>query len=59
MKKRRKLVGIVTDGDLRRSLKKYSPNDWSDLKALDLMTGGYLYLSRYFSSRRIKKNGEQ
>ena len=39
-----KLVGIVTDGDLRRSLKKYSPNDWSDLKAFDLMTRSPIYI---------------
>ncbi len=32
------LIGIITDGDLRRSLKKTSPNKWGELKARDLMT---------------------
>ena len=32
------LIGIITDGDLRRSLKKTDPNKWGELKAKDLMT---------------------
>lgn len=31
-------IGIITDGDLRRSLKKTDPKMWGELKAKDLMT---------------------
>tara|TARA_Y100001968_G_C19123676_1_gene603161 strand:- start:106 stop:618 length:513 start_codon:yes stop_codon:yes gene_type:complete len=32
------VAGIITDGDLRRGLKKYPKEKWVDLKASDLMT---------------------
>ena len=32
------LIGIITDGDLRRSLQTSEKNDWPNLKAKDLMT---------------------
>ena len=37
-KKRDKLVGIITDGDLRRSLERFDSEDWKNLKAKDIMT---------------------
>ena len=33
-----KLLGLITDGDLRRSLKESRPEDWGNLLAKDLMT---------------------
>lgn len=33
-----KLVGLITDGDLKRSLVKYSPKKWPKLLAFDIMT---------------------
>ncbi len=33
-----KIVGIITDGDLRRALEKYNPNKWEILVANDFMT---------------------
>ena len=35
---RTKLVGLITDGDLRRTLKKNTTEKWSKLKAKNLMT---------------------
>jgi arabinose-5-phosphate isomerase len=32
------LLGILTDGDLRRALQDHSANTWSTLQAADLMT---------------------
>ena len=32
------LVGIITDGDLRRTLEKTDPKLWGELRAKDLMT---------------------
>jgi len=32
------LVGLLTDGDLRRALQEHSANSWSRLTAADLMT---------------------
>ncbi|MEO5860038.1 MAG: KpsF/GutQ family sugar-phosphate isomerase [Pyrinomonadaceae bacterium] len=34
-----KLVGIVTDGDLRRTIEKTDPSDFSSLNASSMMTG--------------------
>ena len=33
-----RLIGLITDGDLRRALRDHNPETWSDLKACDLMT---------------------
>ncbi len=33
------LIGVITDGDLRRSLEKTSPDKFNELAASDLMTG--------------------
>jgi arabinose-5-phosphate isomerase len=33
-----KLVGIVTDGDLRRTIEKTDPSEFSSLKATSMMT---------------------
>lgn len=32
------LLGLITDGDLRRALRDHSSDTWADLKASDLMT---------------------
>ena len=32
------LLGLITDGDLRRALRDHSSNTWAELKASDLMT---------------------
>jgi len=32
------IIGLITDGDLRRALQKYEPSDWFKLVAEDLMT---------------------
>ena len=37
-KKTKKIIGLITDGDLRRSLKNNSSKEWPKLKAKDLMT---------------------
>ena len=34
----KKLVGLITDGDLRRTLKRNDPQKWSKLKAKAFMT---------------------
>ena len=36
--KRKELVGLITDGDLRRTLKENTTEKWSKLKAKNLMT---------------------
>ena len=33
-----RLVGLITDGDLRRALRDHSSETWADLRARDLMT---------------------
>ena len=33
-----KIIGLITDGDLRRTLKKHDPINWINLTAKDLMT---------------------
>ena len=37
-KHRKQLVGLITDGDLRRTLKENTTEKWSKLKAKNLMT---------------------
>ena len=37
-KSNNKTYGIITDGDLRRALDKYSQNEWGKLSACDFMT---------------------
>ena len=32
------LIGLITDGDLRRALQDHEPDQWSTLTAQDLMT---------------------
>jgi arabinose-5-phosphate isomerase len=32
------LIGLITDGDLRRALQDHGPDQWSTLTAQDLMT---------------------
>ena len=34
----KKLIGIITDGDLRRALRHYEPNVWESLVAEEIMT---------------------
>ena len=36
--KNKKLIGLITDGDLRRSLKNHDPNNWKTLIAEEIMT---------------------
>ena len=36
--KEQTLIGLITDGDLRRSLEKNAPETWSSLRAEKLMT---------------------
>ena len=33
-----RLIGLITDGDLRRALRDHNPETWSSLRACDLMT---------------------
>ena len=33
-----RLVGLITDGDLRRALRDHNSEEWASLKAYDLMT---------------------
>lgn len=33
-----RLLGLITDGDLRRALRDHSSDSWASLKASDLMT---------------------
>ena len=37
-KNMKKLIGIITDGDLRRALRHYEPNVWESLVAEEIMT---------------------
>ena len=37
-KNAKRLIGIITDGDLRRALRDYQPNEWESLNAEDIMT---------------------
>ncbi len=40
-----KLIGLITDGDLRRALKKYEPKDWENLLAEEIMTKDPIVIS--------------
>ena len=40
-----KLVGLITDGDLRRSLKNHSPDNWKNLSAEEIMTKDPIVIS--------------
>ena len=40
-----RLVGLITDGDLRRALRDHSSDTWSTLKATDLMTADPITIS--------------
>ena len=37
-KRKDKLVGLITDGDLRRALEKFQSKEWENLRAADIMT---------------------
>ena len=39
------LSGLITDGDLRRTLRKYPPNDWESLIAKEFMTEDPIVIS--------------
>ena len=41
----KELSGLITDGDLRRTLRKYSPNDWEFLIAKAFMTKDPIVIS--------------
>ena len=45
IKTKGKIIGIITDGDLRRTLRKYSLEKWENLKAMDFMTISPLTIS--------------
>ena len=45
IKTKGKITGIITDGDLRRTLRKYSLEKWENLKAMDFMTISPLTIS--------------
>jgi arabinose-5-phosphate isomerase len=32
------LLGLITDGDLRRAIQRFKPEEWPNLKAVDVMT---------------------
>ncbi len=40
-----RLMGLITDGDLRRALRDHSSNAWSKLRACDLMTADPITVS--------------
>ena len=40
-----KLIGLITDGDLRRALKKYVPKEWENLIAEEIMTKDPIVIS--------------
>ena len=40
-----KLIGLITDGDLRRALKKYEPKEWENLVAEEIMTKDPIVIS--------------
>lgn len=42
----KKIIGLITDGDLRRGLKKHPSNEWSKLRAKDLMTCDPITISK-------------
>ena len=44
-KKEQNLIGIITDGDLRRGLNNCGSNDWGNLKAKDIMTNDPIVIS--------------
>ena len=39
------LIGLITDGDLRRALRDHSPERWAELNASDLMTADPITVS--------------
>lgn len=41
----RSLVGLITDGDLRRALRDHGPERWAELNASDLMTSDPITVS--------------
>ena len=43
--KDKKLIGLITDGDLRRSLKNHSPEVWKTLSAEEIMTKDPIVIS--------------
>ncbi len=42
----KKIIGLITDGDLRRGLKKHPATEWSKLKAENLMTYDPITISK-------------
>ena len=40
------LIGLITDGDLRRALRKYDSNEWESLKARDIMTNDPIMINK-------------
>ena len=44
-KKENKLIGLITDGDLRRALKNYEPKEWETLMAEEIMTKDPIVIS--------------
>ena len=45
VKKNGDLIGIITDGDLRRTLAKHALNKWDELKAKDFVTFSPMFVS--------------
>tara|TARA_B100000242_G_scaffold286147_1_gene251419 strand:- start:403 stop:1116 length:714 start_codon:yes stop_codon:yes gene_type:complete len=41
----KKLIGLITDGDLRRALKKFEPKKWETLVAGEIMTKDPIYVN--------------
>ena len=41
----RRLIGLITDGDLRRALRDHGPERWAELNASDLMTADPITVS--------------
>jgi len=44
-KNMKKLIGIITDGDLRRALRDYQPDEWESLIAEEIMTKDPIIIS--------------
>ena len=40
------LIGLITDGDLRRALRQYDSNEWKSLKAGDIMTNDPIVINK-------------
>ena len=45
MKPSSKLIGLITDGDLRRALKNHQPSNWKNLLAEEIMTKDPIVIS--------------